>query len=149
MTVVRRELPPSKSASRPDGLQGPLQGGVVELLSAKPGPMSLCPVLAGEVAVPVALEQLDHAMSPAQDVPPDGLAAAQKIAHPFLGLIGDVDGGQLARAKQPDEFSRIALVGFDALTRAPGSRLGALSFQPRDQAPQRLGLVRNLAQLGV
>jgi hypothetical protein len=67
----------------------------------------------------MAVEQLHHTMSPAHDVAPDRLATPQEIADRFLGFVGHMNGGQLARAEQSDQLPGIPLVGLDALARAP------------------------------
>ena len=74
------------------GIQGPLQRGMLELLLAEPDPMPLRPVLAAEEATAVTVQELDHPMPPAENVAPDGLAAAQEIAD-RLSLIGHANGG--------------------------------------------------------
>src|SRR5581483_10779463 len=81
-------------------------------------------VLAGEVAAPVPVEQLDYPMPPAQDIAPDRLAAPQEIPDRLLGLVGHVDGGQLTGTEQAHELPGVALVGLDALARAPWGQRG-------------------------
>jgi len=66
----------------------------------------------------VAIEQLQEAMPPAHDVTPHILATPHEVAGGFLRLVGHADGRQFPRAEQPDQFARIAAIGFDALAGA-------------------------------
>ena len=91
--------------------------------------MPVRPVLAGEIAAAVAVQKLDDAMPPAQDVATNGLATAQQIPDAFLGFVGHMDGGQLAGAEQPDELRGIPP---SVLMRWPGRRgvnAGAMTWQ--------------------
>src|SRR5262245_22453879 len=58
-------------------------------------------------------------MAPAQDIAPDVLATAHEIPDSFLGLVGNMDRRQLARAKQVDELVGVPAIRLDALPRAP------------------------------
>jgi hypothetical protein len=118
---------------------------MLELLLAKPGPMPLGPVLAAEVAAAVAVQAIDHAMPPPQAVAPDRLAAPRKISDRLLGLVGDMDGGQLAGPEQPDQLSSIPVVGLDALTRVPG---GATPGRSPGRASRFNRSIRRRSSLG-
>src|SRR5262249_57930108 len=92
---------------------------MLELLLAEPEPMPLRPVLAAEEAAAVPVQELDHALPPAQDIAPNRLAAPQQIPDRLLCLVGHMDGGQLAGPEQSHELPGVPLVGLDALARAP------------------------------
>ena len=61
----------------------------------------------------MAVEELEEPMAPSQHIPPDRLATAEEIADRFLRLVGHVDGGQLAGAKEPDELDGIAAISLN------------------------------------
>ena len=94
-------------------------GASVEPLGADPGPVALGPVLARDVEPPVPIEKLQQPMAPPQDVAAHVLPAPRQIANRFLGLVGHMDRGQLAGAKEPDQLGGIATVGLDPLPWPP------------------------------
>ena len=69
-------------------VQRPLQGGLIEPLTAEPGPVPLRPVAPRKVAPAMAIEELHDPMPPAEDVPAHILAAAQEVPDAFLRLPG-------------------------------------------------------------
>src|SRR5437667_8742860 len=103
------------------GLDRALERRQVESLLTDPSPVGVAPVLAGEVGVPVAGQELEHAMPPAENIAADVVAAADEIAHGLLALVEDVDGGELASAEQSHELRGVPAVGLDPL---PGASWG-------------------------
>ena len=61
------------------------------------------------------LEQLQHAMAPADDVGADVVATAGEVPHPFLGCGRYVDRRQLAGAEEPHELGGVTAIGLHAL----------------------------------
>src|SRR5262249_26289026 len=114
-------------------LEGPLQRRQVEALGADPAPVALTPVLADDVEASMAVEELEEPMTPPQDIPPDGLATPEQVADRFLRLIGYVDGGQLAGAKEADKLDGIAAIRLDALAGSPRRQRGG-HHRTRDPA---------------
>jgi hypothetical protein len=103
------------------GLERALQGGQLEPLLADPPPVGVAPVFAREIATPVAGQELEHAMPPAEDIAAEVVAAADEITYSLLALIEDVDGGELASAEQSHELRGVASIGLDPL---PGPSRG-------------------------
>src|SRR5205809_660122 len=97
------------------GLERALERRQFEPLLTAPSPVGVAPVLAGEVGVPVAGQELEHAMPPAENIAADVVAAADEIAHGLLALVEDVDGGELASAEQSHELRGVPAVGLDPL----------------------------------
>src|SRR5436309_8800294 len=89
----------------------------------------VAPVLAGEVGAPVAGQELEHAMPPAENIAADVVAAADEIAHGLLALVEDVDGGELASAEQSHELRGVPAVGLDLLPGRRGVSAGAMTAQ--------------------
>src|SRR3989441_11461116 len=102
-----------------DGIRDKLVTGVQTC--ALPISVGVAPVLAGEVGAPVAGQELEHAMPPAENIAADVVAAADEIAHGLLALVEDVDGGELPSAEQSHELRRVPAVGLDPL---PGASWG-------------------------
>src|SRR5207247_5077866 len=120
--LVELRLPRQRLLEREHrGLERALERRQVEPLLADPPPVSLAPVLTGEVGAPVAGEELEHAMPPAHDVAAEIVATADEIAHGLLALVEDVDGGELAGAEQAHELRGVPAVGLDPL---PGASWG-------------------------
>jgi hypothetical protein len=127
----------------------------------------------------MAVEELEEPMTPSQHIPPHGLATPEQIADRFLRLVGHMDGGQLAGAKEPDELDGIATIGLDSLASSPWRQcrgnhrardaargdlpvevvarypgLVARGHRPLPgealkQTPDEVGLLRHLALLGL
>src|SRR5437870_13914377 len=82
--------------------------------------MGLAPIPAGDVHPPMAGQELQQTMPPAENVAANIVATTDQISSPLLHLARHVDGGELPRAIEMDELGRVAPVGFDPPPRAPG-----------------------------
>src|SRR5256886_1060115 len=161
------------------GLERAPERRQLEPLLTDPSPVGVAPVLAGEVGAPVAGQELEHAMPPAENIAADVVAAADEIAHGLLALVEDVDGGELASAEQSHELRGVPAVGLDPLPGAswgqrwrndragdaePGDltveivaghssfvarRHRPFALEPLEQAADLACVVRDLAKLGL
>jgi hypothetical protein len=162
-----------------DLLARPGEDRVGEALVPQPGPVALRPVPALAVDPAGPGQEFQEPVPPAEEILLEVLPAAEQVPHRLLRFIGHPDRGQLPRPEEADQLRRIPAVGLDPLPRlAGGERRGhdlagdaegrelavevvpcgarlvagshrPLPLQPGEEAPEVLGLVRDLAQLGL
>ena len=101
-------------------LEGQSRGVIVEAQPGQPAAMLVRPRVraCGEVDL-TAQQELPQPLASAHQVGADVLAAAHQVTQPLVLQRRDRDERQLAGGQQPGQTNRVALVGLDAITRAP------------------------------